>query len=43
LGGQTKIFGGQRVVITDESIGIFQLLGVHAWGAPKFTPLGTGP
>jgi len=33
--GETKILWEQRVVITDESIGISQLLGEHARAAPQ--------
>ena len=43
IGGQTKIVG-EKVAITDESTGISQLLGAHAWAAPpKFTPMPVFP
>src|SRR6218665_1716532 len=33
--GQTKILGGKRVIITDKNMGVSQLLGAHAQGAPQ--------
>jgi len=35
LGGQIKIFGGQKVVKSDKCMGVSQLLGARAPAAPK--------
>ena len=38
--GQTKILWGERVIITEESIGVSQLFGAYARAAPtKSTPM----
>jgi len=34
-GGPNKILGGKKAAITDESLGVYQLLGVRARAAPK--------
>ena len=35
LGGQTKIFGGQKEIKSDKCMGVSQLLGARARAAPK--------
>jgi len=42
LGGQTKIYGGQKVVKSDKCMAFLNYWGARAWAAPKVCAYGSG-